>query len=178
MDSGPLGLSLEASYGVGGLILKQAWSDCAANSGGAVYRHSIRVRHLRQHHRRMGASFCCSRDTETDGAQFDRLSSSGLIRVVRTDIQGIGEVSNITIPATKITPSVMGPPTPLRLGLSTLSSRTAAGGRAVAGGISAKGRKKQLARITSEGMLAVEEGDILVRVDDVQVRIRPGESLV
>lgn len=177
MDSGPLGLSLEASYGVGGSILREAWSDCDADGGGTAYRHSICVRRLRQ--RRLGRDISfCSRDTASDEGRYDRLSSSGLVRVVKTDIQGIGARNDDAMPATEITPSFMEPPTPLRLGLSTLSSRTAAVGRTVAGGISAQGRRKQLARVTSEGMLAVEEGDILVRVDDVQVRVRSDGTLV
>lgn len=154
MDSGHLGLSLEASYGVDGLILKQAWSDCNIDIG--IDRHSIRVQYSQGH--REGYMCCAAMDV---GKKYDRLSLSGLIRVRTVDI---GESSACATTISTESPGNMGiaaPPTPLRPGLLTRKV-----GRMTAGGTGG-----EQACITREGILPVEEGDILVRVDDVQVQI-------
>lgn len=153
VDSGPLGLSLEASYGVNGLILNQAWSDCDIDRG--IDRHSIRVRYSQRH--REGYTCCSAMDV---GTSYDRSSSSGLIKVRRVDIGGSKACALTTSTLSLENLGVVAPPTPLRPCL--LTRRV---GRRTAGGTGG-----EQAQIVREGVLAVEEGDILVRVDDVQVR--------
>lgn len=139
VDSGLLGLSLEARYRIEhGLVLKQAWSDCTTDK--EMFSHSVHVQHL-PNEKANGHS----------GGAFDlgfesRSSSSGLIRVRAVD-PGSGD-ARTTSPC-KNGSALVGSPPPLR-----------------PGALSAKDAR----RMSAAGVLEVEEGDILVRVDDVQVR--------
>lgn len=140
IDSGPLGLSLEASYGVNGLMLQQAWSDCDIDCD--VDKHSVRV----QEKRGRGVRNRVIRGTNV-GVE-SRSSSSGLIKVRTAHIK-----------SSTPTPIVAPPPLPLRQGVRC-SPLPAWEPR----------RCKEERKIMRDGILAVEEGDILVRIDHVQVQ--------
>lgn len=133
VDSGPLGLSLEASYRIEeGFVLKQAWSDCAADSG--MFTHTVHV----QKSGKRDDGHIGALDLGLKG----RSSSSGLIKVRRVDLESGGGATGVLVR----------PPFPLRSGnTSTIEARSSA---------------------APLGVLEVEYGDILVRVDDVQVRKR------
>lgn len=134
VDSGPLGLSLEASYRMEqGFVLKQAWSDCAADSG--MFTHSVHVQNLpgKRDDGHIGA---------LDLGLKGRSSSSGLIKVRRVGLESGGGTSSRSN-------LLVGPPLPRRPGNTSV---------------------KETRRSVLVGVLEVEEGDILVRVDDVQVR--------
>lgn len=141
VDSGLLGLSLEARYRIEhGLLLKQAWSDCAADRG--IVSHSVHVQHL---HSDGDKELCCG--GTVDSGFESRSSSSGLIRVRTVDPES-GEPRTAPV-CESGSSALVGSPPPLRPGaLSAKDSR----------------------RTSVPGVLEVEEGDILVRVDDVQVR--------
>lgn len=139
VDSGPLGLSLEASYRIEqGFVLKQTWSDCAADRG--MFAHSVHVQNLPE-----GADDHVSAlDLGLEG----RSSSSGLIKVRTVGLESGGGTT--TTASTRNASNVLvGPPLPLRPGIAP---------------------GKEVARSVPVGVLEVEKGDILVRVNDVQVR--------
>lgn len=130
VDSGPLGLSLEASYRVGEtFVLKQAWSDCAADSG--MFAHSMLVSNLPG---KVDDDQVRVLDLGFDG----RSSSSGLIKVRAV---GLERDHATTTVRTRQDSMLNGAPS------SPNESR-----RSVV------------------GVLELDEGDILVRVDNVQVR--------
>lgn len=140
VDSGPLGLSLEASYrSEQGFVLKQTWSDCAVDRG--LFAHSIHVQNLPGMPGKAGDDHVSALDLGLQG----RSSSSGLIRVRTVGL----ESSDGTTTVASSGSSVIGPPIPLRPGITST---------------------KQVGRSVLVGVLEVEEGDILVRVDDVQVQ--------
>lgn len=139
--SGPLGLSLEASYRMEhGFVLKQTWSDCAVDRG--MFAHSVHVQNLPG---RGGDDHVSALDLGLEG----RSSSSGLIKVRTVGLESVG--GNMTAASSSNASSnvLVGPPIPLRPGIASNKE----GGRSIL-----------------VGVLEVEEGDILVRVNDVQVR--------
>ncbi|CAM9503718.1 unnamed protein product, partial [Hapterophycus canaliculatus] len=139
VDSGFLGLCLEARYRIEhGLVLKQAWSDCAADRG--MFSHAIHVQHLPSEKDKGHSSGALDFGFES------RSSSSGLIRVMTVDP---GSDDPRTTPICKSgVNTLVGSPPSLRPG--ALSA-------------------KNTPRMNLAGVLEVEEGDILVRVDDMQV---------
>lgn len=137
VDSGPLGLSLEASYRMQqGFMLKQAWSDCAMDK--AMFTHSVHVQNLPG---KRGEGHVGALDLGLEG----RSSSSGLIKVRKVGVEGVG---GTTIGSSNNGSVLVGPPSPLRPGVMSKEARSG----------------------VLVGVLEVEEGDILVRVDNVQVR--------
>ncbi len=137
VDSGPLGLSLEASYRMQqGFMLKQAWSDCAMDK--AMFTHSIHVQNLPG---KRGDGHVGALDLGLEG----RSSSSGLIKVRKVGIEGVGGAA--TVASSNNDSVLVGPPSPLRPGVMSKEARSG----------------------VLVGVLEVEEGDILVRVDNVQV---------
>lgn len=143
INCGPLGLSLEASYRMErGLVLKQAWSDCSADKG--MFAHSVIVQNMPGRDGHVGS--------EMDvGVKGGRSSLSGLIKVQAVCIESTGADAGARTP----TATVVEPPLPLRPGVVVRSSSF--------GGEAAQ-------RSVLEGVLEVENGDILVRVNDVQAR--------
>lgn len=138
VDSGPLGLSLEASYRMQqGFVLRQAWSDCAMDR--AMFTHSVHVQNLPG---KRGDGHVGALDLGLEG----RSSSSGLIKVRKVGIESVGGTT--TIASNGGGNVLVGPPPPLRPGILSKEARSG----------------------VVVGVLEVEEGDILVRVDDVQVR--------
>lgn len=136
VDSGPLGLSLEASYRMEeGFVLKQAWSDCAADSG--TFTHTV---HVQNPGKRDDDDHVGALDLGLKG----RSSSSGLIKVRRVGLESAGG-------ATRRSGVLVRPPLPQCPGNTST--------------------KEALSSAALLGVLEVEQGDILVRVDDVQVRI-------
>ncbi|CAB1120808.1 unnamed protein product [Ectocarpus sp. CCAP 1310/34] len=128
VDSGPLGLSLEASYRVGEtLVLKQAWSDCAADSG--MFAHSMLVSNVPG---KVDDDQARVLDPWLDG----RLSSSGLIKVRAVGLERDHATMTVRTRQGNILNGAPSPPSESR-------------GRVV-------------------GVLELDEGDILVRVDNVQ----------
>lgn len=138
VNAGPLGLSLEASYRIDGVVIKQAWSDCAADKG--MFRDSVEVQSLPEER--------CDHTGELNITFESRSSTSGLIKV-----RDVGIENGTT---TGTTTSVVGPPLPLRPGIGT--------------GVRSPSSDSTPNTGVFEGVLEVEEGDILVRVDDVQAR--------
>lgn len=135
VDSGSLGLSLEASYRMEqGFVLKQAWSDCAADSG--MFTHSVHIENLPG-----------KRDNghikTVDLGLKGKSSSSGLIKVRRVGLESGGGTGRSRV--------LVRPPLPV--GPGNTPTKEACSGALV-------------------GVLEVEQGDILVRVDDIQVRQR------
>ncbi|CAN0241010.1 unnamed protein product, partial [Ectocarpus sp. 4 AP-2014] len=129
VDSGPLGLSLEASYRVGEtFVLKQAWSDCAADSG--MFAHSMLVSNLPG---KVDDDQARTLDLRLDG----RSSSSGLIKVRAVGLERDHATMTVRTRQCSILNAAPSPPNESR-------------GSVV-------------------GVLELDEGDILVRVDDVQV---------
>lgn len=127
----------------------QAWSECGAEQG--VERHSVHVSCSRGAPAEDGVS------TMDVAGTSGRASTSGLIEVRRVDMGGNrGRPTRATTP---LRAGVLAPPTPLRPGLSARKI----------GSRSTMWRAEET-RTIREGVLVVEEGDILVRVDDVQVR--------
>lgn len=143
VNCGPLGLSLEASYRMErGLVLKQAWSDCSADKG--KFAHSVLVQNMPGRDGHVGG--------ELDvGVKGGRSSLSGLIKVQAVCIENTSADAGAETP----TATVVEPPLPLRPGVVVRSSSF--------GGEAAQ-------RSVLEGVLEVENGDILVRVNDVQAR--------
>lgn len=132
VDSGPLGISLEASYRMEqGFVLKQAWSDCAADSG--MFTHSVHVQNLpgKRDDGHIGAL-----DLGLEG----KSSSSGLIKVRSVGLEGGGGITKSGV--------LVRPPLPVPPGITST---------------------KEAVSSALVGVLEVEQGDILVRVDDVQV---------
>ncbi|CBJ30605.1 hypothetical protein Esi_0203_0042 [Ectocarpus siliculosus] len=129
IDSGPLGLSLEASYRVGEtIVLKQAWSDCAADSG--MFAHSMLVSNFPG---KVDDDQVRVLDLGLDG----RSSSSGLIKVRAV---GLERNHATTTVHTRQGSMLNGAPSP-----------------------------PNESRGSVVGVLELDEGDILVRVDNVQV---------
>lgn len=144
VNCGPLGLSLEASYRMErGLVLKQAWSDCSADKG--MFEHSILVQNM------PGRDGHVSGELDV-GVKGGRSSLSGLIKVQAVCVENTGFDTGAGTPST---PTVVEPPPPLRRGVFV---RSASCGGEVA------------QRNVLEGVLEVENGDILVRVNDIQAR--------
>ena len=140
VDSGPLGLSLEASYRMEqGFVLKQTWSDCAVDGG--MFAHSVHVQNLPGGR---GSHHVSALDLGLEG----RSSSSGLIKVRTVGLESDGGKTSST-PTRPASDVLVGPPLPLRPGIAS---------------------SKEVGRSVLVGVLEVEEGDILVRVNDVQVR--------
>lgn len=129
VDSGPLDLSLETSYRVGEMfVLKQAWSDCAADSG--MFAHSILVSNLPG---KVDDDQVKGLDLGLDG----RSSSSGLIKVRAVGLQRDHATTTV---------------------------------RTHQGGMLDGAPSPNESRGSVVGVLELDEGDILVRVDNVQVR--------
>lgn len=144
VNCGPLGLSLEASYRMErGLVLKQAWSDCSADKG--MFEHSILVQNMPGRDGRVG-------ELNVGLNKEGRSSLSGLIKVQAVCIENVADAR-----ATPTATTVMEPPLPLRPGVIVRSS-------------SLSSSREAAQRSVLEGVLEVENGDILVRVNDVQVR--------
>lgn len=140
VDSGPLGLSLEASYRMEqGFVLKQAWSDCTVDRG--MFTHCVHAQNLPGERREDHVS---ALDLRLEG----RSSSSGLIKVRTVGLESGGRTTTASSSRSDSN-ALIGPPLPLRPGITPT---------------------KELARSVLVGVLEVEEGDILVRVDNVQVR--------
>ncbi|CAM9112960.1 unnamed protein product, partial [Pylaiella littoralis] len=132
VDSGPLGLSLEASYRMEqGFVLKQAWSDCAADSG--MFTHSVHIENLPG---KRDNGHIKTVDLGLKGES----SSSGLIKVRRVGLESGGGTGRSRV--------LVRPPLPV--GPGNTPTKEACSGALV-------------------GVLEVEQGDILVRVDDMQV---------
>lgn len=143
VNSGPLGISLEAGYRTKeGVILKQTWSDCEIDR--AMFRHSVRVQSVHGRHGRV--------NTHGGIPEEGRSWTSGLIRVRTIGI----DTNHSMTTATAASAGIIEPPLPLRPGVLGCPSPQASAARNVFAGV-----------------LEVEEGDILVRVDSVQVRV-PG----
>lgn len=143
VNCGPLGLSLEASYRTErGLVLKQAWSDCSVDEG--LLKHSILVQNMPGRDSHVGGELGV-------GLKESRSSLSGLIKVQAVCIENVGADAGPGTPTT----TMVEPPLPLRPGVVVRSSSF--------GGETAQ-------RSVLEGVLEVENGDILVRVNDVQAR--------
>lgn len=143
VNSGPLGLSLQASYGIDGLMLKQSWSDCEGENYRGTY--SVHVQGLKD-------QVACDSDLSVTARKNGKAESSGLIRVSRVGV----ECGRPRSSGTQISPAhsysrksdgIWAPPYPACLG----------------------GNDEEPADLVPAGMLAIEVGDILVRIDRDQV---------
>lgn len=143
VNSGPLGLSLEASYGIDGLMLKQSWSDCEGEN--YLGRYSVHVQQLK-------GQVACDTDHSVTALKDGKAESSGLIRVSRVGV----ECSRPPSSGTQISPAyldprnsdgIWAPPSPACLG----------------------GNDEEHTNLIPAGMLTIEVGDILVRIDRDQV---------
>lgn len=146
VKSGSLGLSLEACYSVDGVLLKQVWSDCDNEKD--LCGHSAHVLELE------GST--AYRPSDGDGGIGSRrnegkIASSGLIRVRRVGITGDKGKSAETP------------------GSADSSSSGEAGWGVDSQRLGGARNGTKSPGIIPGGMLAVEEGDILVRVDRDQV---------
>ena len=137
VESGPLNLTLEAKYAVGGTVLLQTWSE--SGTGTFASGHFVHVRSVGP--RGLPVAEC---DLASEGG--DGSCSSGLIKVRRMHVDG----ESTSASASRL---------PLRC-------------RPARGSLSRSKTRLALLRSKideSRQMTTVEEGDILVRVDHVQV---------